>query len=66
MALQLSVRLDLAFAITLNKTTKQDTTSLMSENVAANNLTQGSSICLYRDYISLSLPLSLSLICYRI
>lgn len=64
MALQLSVRLDLAFAITLNKTTKQDTTSLMSENVVANNLTQGSSSSLYRDYMSLSL--SLSLICYCI
>lgn len=64
MALQLSVRLDLAFAITLNKTTKQDTTSLMSENVVANNLTQGSSSSLYRDCMSLSL--SLSLICYCI
>lgn len=55
MALQLSVRLDLAFPITLNKTTKQDTTSLMSENVVANNLTQGSGSSLYRDYMSLSL-----------
>ncbi len=38
MALQLSVRLHLAFAITLNKTTKQDTTSLRSENAVVNNL----------------------------